>query len=284
VWADRRGLVTPVTQERGNYVAPRFSPDGEKLAYGDANRVVLRDLVRGGTSLLANAGSFPCFRPQSRELAFMRTVFFDTRIFVTSTEGAATPTQLLETTLPQAHSSWSPDGMTLVFSQTHPETSFDIWYVQSGEDPTPFLETPFDELAAVLSPDGRYLAYVSNESGQNEVYVRPFPSGDRKWIISTGDGREPRWSPVGNELFYTSGSRMMAVGIETVPEFRPETPAYLFDADFVVTYARDFNASYDVSLDGERFIMVRGDPDEGHRVHVILESFEELNRLAPTQD
>jgi hypothetical protein len=147
----------------------------------------------------------------------------------------------------------------------------------------PFLRTRFDEAVPRFSPDGRWLAYVSNESGHNEIYVQPYPGPDGKWQISTEGGREPVWNRNGRELFYRSGDKMMAVEITTQPNFIVGKPRMLFEGRYRPTPATSPN--YDVSPDGQRFLMLK--PVEQAQsaptqINVVLNWFEELKRRVPT--
>ena len=132
----------------------------------------------------------------------------------------------------------------------------------------------------MLSPDGQWLAFVSNESGDNEVYVRPFSGSRRKTRVSSDGGQELAWAPDGRELFYRSGDRMMAVDIVTRPTLRPGTPRLLFERAFAKGGPwRD----YDVSLDGRRFLMLKPTMEDVAltQLNVVLNWLEELNRLVP---
>ena len=147
-------------------------------------------------------------------------------------------------------------------------------------DPIAVAAGPFEESAGRVSPDGRWLAHVSNESGQNEVYVRPFPSTNgSKHQISTAGGREPMWSRDGSELFYRDASnQLIAMGVRLGSTFELGQRTELFST---VPYKEEVTYSfYDVAPDGERFIMIRslGNPGEMKLVHGF---FEELRRLAP---
>jgi hypothetical protein len=162
------------------------------------------------------------------------------------------------------------------------EPAGQIWVLptDSGRKPRPLLTTPFVEGGPMLSPDGQWLAFVSNESGDNEVYVRPFSGSRRKTRISSDGGQELAWAPDGRELFYRSGDRMMAVDIVTRPTLRPGTPRLLFERAFAKGGPwRD----YDVSLDGRRFLMLKPTmEDVAHtQLNVVLNWLEELNRLVP---
>ena len=137
----------------------------------------------------------------------------------------------------------------------------------------PLLQTPFDERDAELSPDGRWMAYDSNESGQLQVYVRPFPNvADAQYQVSTDGGRSPTWSPKGGELFYVSGTRMMRVAVDAKGgSFKAGNPTRLFDAPSLVLDGR-FSAAgttrtYDIAPDGQRFLAIKlsDAADEGTR-------------------
>ncbi len=133
--------------------------------------------------------------------------------------------------------------------------------LEGDRKPRVFMQTPFSETTPRLSPDGRWVAYVSNESGRNEVYVRPFPGPGGKWQISTEGGTGIDWSPKGNELFYRtrpSAERMMAVDIQTQPAFRAGKPRLLFLAPKAAASAlAGIGADYSVAPDGQRFLMIR---------------------------
>jgi dipeptidyl aminopeptidase/acylaminoacyl peptidase len=157
---------------------------------------------------------------------------------------------------------WSRNGEWLVYRQYGARDSDDIFAVRTQGDttPVPIVTTPAFERAPTLSPDGRYIAYVSGESGQDEIYVRPFPkSDDGRWLVSAGGGMEPRWSRDGKELFYVSNQSvdLMAVSVTTGDRFAPQPPRRLFSA---VSFVHEVNSrSYDVAPDG-RFVMLRGRP------------------------
>jgi len=174
----------------------------------------------------------------------------------------------------QSPTSWSPDGKTLVFTDSAPSAQSDIGLLTfDGKSRSSlFLKTPFNEDGGVVSPDGRFLAYVSDESGRNEVYIRPFPGQASKWQISNEGGRQPVWARTRREIFYRNGDKMMAVAVETEPTFRAGKPALLFEGQFL--------ARYDVSLDGERFVMVQ-EAEHSTQIHVVQNWFEELKQRVP---
>ena len=148
--------------------------------------------------------------------------------------------------------------------------------------PRPFLQTRFGEAGAVFSPDGHWLAYTSDESGRYEVYVRPFPGPGGKWMISNEGGDEPVWAKNGKELFYRNGDKMMAVEITTQPTFRAGTPTLLFEGQYI-HQAGLFRADYDITPDGQRFLMIQpGEQEAATQINVVLNWFEELKRLVLT--
>jgi Tol biopolymer transport system component len=132
-------------------------------------------------------------------------------------------------------SDWSRDGRHLLYTESS-STKGDLWVLNMDGDrkPVPFLQTPFDESQGQFSPDSRWIAYTSDESGQDDVYVRPFPSGAGKWKISTTGGQFPRWRHDGRELFYLSPDRKLMVaavkaGSGLQPVFEVATPQALFE-------------------------------------------------------
>jgi dipeptidyl aminopeptidase/acylaminoacyl peptidase len=185
--------------------------------------------------------------------------------------------------------SWSPDGQTLAFTDRITSVAgHDIWMLplEGEQEPWAFLDTEFEETGAMFSPNGRWLAYMSNETGRDEVYVQPFsvsgPRGTKQ--ISVGGGTEPLWGPDGRELFYRNGDKMMAVAIEaeSEPELSVGTPRLLFEGRFLPgpNWAR---RNYDISPDGQRFLMIQREQDlVPTEIIVVLNWFEELKRLVPT--
>ena len=132
----------------------------------------------------------------------------------------------------------------------------------------------------MISPDGRWLAYISDESGQSEIYVQPFPEAGQKWLISTGGGIEPMWSPDGRELFYRTADQMMAVAIETEPRFSAGTPRRLYKGTYILDSGVG-HPRYGVSPDGQHFLMGKASEEEQSQIRVVLNWFEELKERVP---
>jgi serine/threonine-protein kinase len=190
---------------------------------------------------------------------------------------AGNPKPLLRSDRSQFPESWSPDGTVLAFLEFNPETGTDIWLWSEEAGPRSFLATRFEEHNPEFSPDGDFIAYVSNESGRDEVYVRPYPTGERAWTISTDGGNNPLWSRDGRELFYRRGDAVIAVAVDRSHGFQPGASRTLFDGP----YAHDFFRNYDIAPDGKRFLMVETDARPPTEVRLILDWFEELERLVP---
>ena len=160
--------------------------------------------------------------------------------------------------------SWSPDGQLLAFFEINPTTGYDIWVLRMAERKAePFLRTPFNEESPRFSPDGRWVAYASDESGQAEVYVRPFPAGEGKWRISNDGGFYPRWRRDGKEIYYWSSSRtLMTVPVKLSSVFEAGAPQSLFTARPYDQGPLANVFTYAASADGQRFLVntIEGDP------------------------
>ncbi len=178
--------------------------------------------------------------------------------------------------------SWSPDGRVVLFAENDPVTRWDLWILPltPGAEARPFGRTQYRESSARFSPDGRWIAYVSDESGRNEVYVEPHPGPGRPQRISADGGFTPSWRADGSELFYISGSRMIAVPVQDRASMELGMPQVLFSDENLTPYAE---WGYDVTDDGQRFLMtyvIADDP--GWRFILVQNWFSELKRLVPT--
>ena len=290
VWVDRAGIEQPAGASDRPYAQPRLAPDGRRLVTslrGNTEDLWLIDLTRGGSSRLTAESntSFPVWTPDGRRLTLASAKEGSYSIYWRPVDGSAPDERLLSGNWPNYPFSWSPDGKVLAFVSINPTTLQDIRVLsvdQKGAS-KPFLETQFREGAPAFSPDGKWIAYVSDESGRFEIYVRPFPGPGEKWPISLEGGNEPVWPRNGRELFYRAGDTMMAVDVQTTPTFSAGKPRKLFEGAYERSLA--LWANYDASPDGQRLLMVRQENASARATHinVVLNWLEELRQKLPAQ-
>ena len=293
VWVDRQGNAEPMGAPARNYaINPRLSPDGQHVVASSDSALWLFEIARQTLTRLTFEGtaSLPAWSSDGQYVTY-RSIRADgtENLFWTRADGSGTEERLTTGDFRQNPSSWSPEGELLAFFQRSTVgggSDFDIWVMpmEGDREPFPFLETPFNEGAPMFSPDGRWIAYVSDESGRNEVYVQPFPDPGGKRQISTEGGGDQVWSRDGQELFYLNGNQMMAVEIETEPGFTAGTPRLLFEGPFQPSLGRI--APYDVTADGQQFVMFQ-DPSitdseqQSPQINIVTNWFEELKERVP---
>ena len=300
VWVDRQGAVEPLGAPPHPYRNVRLSPDGRRVAVTiglgtDNADVWVYDISRHTLTRLTfeERNDHPIWTPDGMRVTFRSGPIGrggPENLFWKPADGSSAEERLTTSENIQSPTSWSSDGQVLAFyerpfGEGFSTTGRDIWVLplEGERKPRPFLQTPFNEGGAVFSPDGRWLAYVSDESGRYEVYVQPFPGPGGKWQISTEGGREPAWARDGRELFYRNGNQMMAVDITTEPTFSAGTPRLLFEETYRMGDL--FRTDYDVTPDGQRFVMVQTSEQQQEsstQINVVLNWFEELKRLVPT--
>ncbi len=297
VWVDRQGQEEPVGAEARDYQGLRLSPDGGRAAVAmndDGNEdILIYDLARDIPTRLtfdAARDSFPVWSPNGERVAFTSYRDGGTNVFWKAADGTGEVERLTTSTggTRPLSSSWSPDGTTLVLAEFHPETQFDIVALSMDDERAsePLLQTEFREVYPEVSSDGRWLAYQSNESGQQEVYVRPFPNVQAgKWLVSQDGGNWPVWAPDSSELFYRRlpDLAMMAASIDTEPTFRPGNPVVLFDAPNLLSAGGP--RGFDIAPDGQRFLMIKvGDAtseDARPQINIVENWFQELLERVP---
>ncbi|MFQ5669205.1 MAG: protein kinase [Acidobacteriota bacterium] len=272
VRVDREGASFPLIEAKGFYFAPRFSPDGKRLALqiappGSAGNgdIWIYEMEREVMTRLTftTTESSPVWSPDGRRLAFASGRDGESvNLYWKRSDGAGEAERLTTSDNDQSTGWFSPDGKLLAFSENDPETNWDIWILplEGERKPELFLRTPFIEGIPVFSPDGRWLAYTSNESGAFEIYVRPYPGPGGKWQVSSGGSlSHPRWSADGRELIYRAGDgSMMLVPVSAAGEsFRAGKARKLFDGDpFISLFPF---GDYDVTPDGKEFVLFQLD-------------------------
>jgi Tol biopolymer transport system component len=259
-WVDRTGAVLgPVGQAQEAIADPAISPDGTRIAVSGVEDGVMsvwvHDVARG-TSSRVTAGpgyqSRPSWAPGGDRLAFESR--WD--ILVQAPDSARPPQVIEGTSRAETMPSWSPDGRGLFFT-SGPGSDLKFRGLGEGSEARVFLATPFSECCARPSPDGRRVAYVSDESGRDEVYVREFPSGQGRLQVSAQGGTSPRWSAKGDELFFVSGDTLIAVSVKAQPALVASLPRALFKSvRGVGVFESREGFGYDVAKDG-RFVVVR---------------------------
>jgi len=284
-WVDRDGREETIAIEPGRYADLRLSPDGTRVALGEDQEIWVWDFERETLARLTFSPAVdmkPMWTPDGKRVAFGSARAGIPNMYWKSADGTGDVEPLNENPRAQFPQSFTPDGTRLVFWNNIEGSGGDLWLLSVEGGAEPLLTTESNDQNAVLSLDGRYLAYQSNESGQNEVYVRPFPELEEGlWLISKDGGSQPVWAKDGRELFYIApGSKLMAMSVETEPVFRPGTVEELFSG----YYEGGIGRKYDVSPDGERFLVIKNGPSREQEAFILVQNwFEELERLVPTE-
>lgn len=282
-WFDRTGKAVGVAgdPDGNNLQYPELSPSGRHVALQrtvqNNTDVFLMDLVRGGLTRFtfdAARDMDPLWSPDGTWIAF-RSDRKGPNLYLKPSSGVGAEELLWETANVKVPQDWSRDGRFLLYYEVDPKTARDLWAVDmSGANASPpgrsnqvmtakerkprvVVNTPFDETRAQFSPDGRFVAYQTNEPGQFEIFVQPFPEANGKWQVSTGGGTEPRWRADGKELYFLApDGKMMAVAV-TAPgaTFEAGLPVALFPTRIVSGGVGAVNRpQYAVSRDG-RFLI-----------------------------
>jgi eukaryotic-like serine/threonine-protein kinase len=309
VWVDRQGRADPIKGVPPRvYLYPRLSPDGTRVALDVRDQesdIWILHLAGGALTRLTFEPTFEqsgVWAPDGKTVIYASSKLggpsAPRSLFRRPSAGTGTPEQLMEGTVAQFPSTVTPDGSALIFRAVTPaakvgsQPGADLFLLPlAGEHRSrPLLATPFNELNAEVSPSGHWLAYESNESGRNEIYLRPFPNVDAdKQPVSTNGGTQPLWARNGQELFYESRGTLMRVPVKTGATFERGTPERVFDAPYLVRQpGGPPGRMYDVSADGQRFLMIKetGEADErtpSARIILVQNWFEELKRRVPTK-
>ncbi len=281
-WMDRQCRLAPVSDVRRSYGSVRLSPDGRRIAVhiNSANDDIWTfDLASGTLTRLtfASENEFPLWAPDGQRLIFDSDRDGAHNLYWIQADGAGSAERLASSAHIQFPTSVASDGATLLFAQQSARGDWDTWALPlAGERvPRELLASPFNEIPALLSHDGRFLAYQSDEAGQDEIYVQPFPGPGGKRQVSLGGGHDPIWSRDGKELFFRrSDGWLMAAPVSLTPAFSVGRPAPLCDPPPL--------QGYDVAPDG-RFIVIRKSEAEtaSREIRLILNWTEELKRRVP---
>jgi Tol biopolymer transport system component len=288
-WVDRKGNQQTFNSMARAFEEPRLSPDGRvAVTLRDANPDIwLEDAaheVLTRFTFRAEEEETPEWSPDGKGIAYSAVRGNTHGLYVKSSDGSGQE-RVLAMTANHAHcGSWAPDGTSIVFTDYTTATRGDIWMksLRPEGQPLPIVQTPFNERAPRISPDGHWIAYTSDESGRDEVYVQSYPQSGAKFQISIDGGGEPVWSRAGHELFYRRGDAMIGVKVTLAPSFSASTPEQLFRGQFVPT--RRGEAAYDISQDGTRFLMVKRDTASSPtQIHVVMNFLYDLKGSTPAE-
>jgi serine/threonine protein kinase len=269
-WVDRSGKVVETLGTPAPYRGVDLSDDGKRIAVhrhdGNGGDIWLLESSRGPISKQtydpSQENSSPVWAPDNSTIAFAALQSGKWRIYRKAVNAATSAELLAEFDQNTAPMDWSPDGKFIVLRVVTSQADESLLSV-SDKKIIPLLHNPFNELRAQISSDGKWIAYDSNESGQSEIYVRPFPSGEDQRQVSVNGGYAPRWRADGKELFYLTrgGAKMASVKINTTGSalsFDP--PVELFDTGSSnLTHSGGTFLPYAVSPDGQRFLIPRSE-------------------------
>jgi eukaryotic-like serine/threonine-protein kinase len=263
-WFDRSGKPTGTVGVPGSHKNVRLSPDGRRVAEdqtdsdGRNTDIWVHEPARGAAARLTfdpSQPQTPIWSPDGKQILFDSNRKVGTQFYLKSADGSGSEEQMVDpgVTVPVNVWDWSRDGKYVLFRKGN-----ELWHLSWPERVAkPLFQAKWTVRNAQFSPDGRWMAYASNETGSWEIYVSPFLSGNGKWQVSRGGGQEPRWRQDGKELFYVSADgKMMAVAVKTGASFEAGSSVALFQTHRRQPVSAQDVFSYDVSGDGQRFLII----------------------------
>jgi eukaryotic-like serine/threonine-protein kinase len=287
LWFNRSGKPLGDAGPPGLLGNPALSPDGRRVLFDQMEPdgrhwdIWIRELASDATTRLTfgpGLNQLPVWSPDGKQVLYSAIRHEDWRLITKNADGSGTERQVSDEAIYLLGPwDWSRDGKILMWKNG------ELWYVplsDSQTQPKPIIRENWIVRNAQFSPDGKWLAYSSNEAGNWEIYVSPFPRADNKWQVSRGGGVEPRWRKDGKELFYISADgKMIAVPVKTNTTFEAGPPLTLFQ-----TYRRQpisalDRVSYDVTADGQRFLVdTKVDEPNAAPLSVILNWASEMEK------
>jgi serine/threonine-protein kinase len=284
VLVTREGQAQPLSTTLRDYHSVSISPDGTKVLFdvwgGRPAGIWICDVKQNTLVPFTSdrSGGFPIWAPDGKHIIFRS----EGPLYRQKTDGSG-KAELLANINVKRLTSCSPDGKQLLVTIEDPNLGNDIWVVpvekESWQSPFPFIQKSQGQQQAVWSSDGQWVAYSSDETGASEIYVAPYPGPGRTIPISTQGGQEPVWSRDGKKLYYRSDDKMIAATFEIEPEFRVTSSEVQFKDHFV---SCKICKTYDVGPDGQ-FVMIQDTKEPLQQINIVLNWFEELKRLAPTE-
>jgi serine/threonine-protein kinase len=283
VWMDRNGHEQPLPAPPRDYIEPRLSPDGQRIAVvisGAEDDIWIYDIARQAmTKFTSGARSLnPVWTPDGKRIIFRSARAGALNLFWKPADGSGAEERLTTSQTNQTPTNVSPDGQWLLFRDNAKGGVLMLPLNAEDRKPQLLIEIPvINGFGGTFSPDGSWVAYSSAESGRDEVYVRPFPSGAGKLQVSTNGGSQPIWGRT-DEIFYREADKMMAVQVIPQPTLSVGKPHELFKFPYVATGANVPS----LGADG-RFLMLKAGEQEqsGSQINVVLNWSEELKRRVP---
>ncbi|MFI5279604.1 MAG: protein kinase [Gemmatimonadales bacterium] len=292
---DRTGHAQALPIASTRFAQARYSPDGRRIAVAIDNSgagvgdIWVYDLAARNLARLTfdSTSAYPSWDPDGRHVTFAKSTGVSGghySLFRVASDGSGVPETVLVRTSNLFEAEYTRDGRIMVFRETDAQTNRDIWFMRADSPATakPLLRTPYEERQLAVSPDGRWLAYSTNETGADEVYVRHLAEGSARWKVSTAGGNEPRWNRNGRELFFMRGDSLYSVPLPPPSggDFRSGAPRALLE---IRRYQTIGNTLYDVAPDGNHFVYVRNQIGQtSEQMGLILHWFDNLKRQKQT--
>jgi serine/threonine protein kinase/Tol biopolymer transport system component len=290
VLVDRSGVETSLTAIKGTYFNPCFSPDGKRVAIiidegkGICN-IWIHDVARGTPTPLTSRGcdinSQNSWSPDGTKITFTSGRSGVRNLYWKRADNIGGAELLSPIENMQWGGSWSDDG-TFTFHEDPSTAGRNIWVCTTRDSiPTPFLNTENNDFGAAISPDGKWITYTSDRTGQDEIYIIPYPGPGGEEPVSTQGGGRALWAPDGRELFYREGDKMMFVTVKTQPSLKLGMPEPLFEKPYL---SNNWSPQYDIHPDGDRFVMIKENELTNSQINIVLNWFELLKEKMATAE
>jgi serine/threonine protein kinase len=267
VWFDRAGKELGSLGPPGEYSNPRLSPDGKSVVVERLDPQTRKDdlwLIDSSRGIFSRftfdtSGDFsPLYSPDGSRIVFASNRAGSEDLYQKASSGTGKEEVIFKSSQAIYPTDWSRDGRFIVYSSPGPKGDLDMWVLPLFGDgkPLPYLQREFDETSGQFSPDGRWMAYVSNETGRNEVYVQSLPTTGGKRQVSSDGGSQPRWRGDGKELFYLAADRkLMAVAVRGGTSLETAVPRALFETRLDTSSFHGVKNNYVVTADAQRFLI-----------------------------
>jgi len=285
-WLDRAGRLAAIGDRR-YFLGVRLSPTGDRAAVrvsGANDTLWIQEFRRGGGfSRLTFRGNVTgaIWTPNGQRIIYN----IGNEIASIAADGSGDDRTLLQDAFTGVPTTVTPDGKTVLYDTNRPGTGWDVWAL-SVEDKkaSPVLAASYAERFARLSPDGRWMAYTSNETGQEEVYVQSFPALGKKFKVSPAGGSLPVWSPAGTELYFRRGPQLFAVPIRVTSQSFDYDPPLERPVIGDLPETRVGLDSFDAARDGRLFVIQTSPPPLPTAFHLVTGWLDEVrSRVAPAR-